>query len=148
MMPSIAVKYPGILGEKAIETVQDALMARVTPQVVPVMENKSDSLPESVKAGVGALVRDEKQVGVVLGATIAVLQKLKAALPVLVTVTILAGELVLPGAQEPKLILVAESVAIGAVPVPDKDAVCVPPPLLALSITETVPLNSAAEVAE
>ena len=73
----------------------------------------------------------------VLGETIAVLQNVSGAVPVLVTVTMLAA-LVVPGAKVAKLMLPGETPATGAVPVPDRDALCVPPPLLALSVTVSV----------
>jgi hypothetical protein len=45
-----------MFGEKATETVQLALIASVAPQVVPTTLNISASLPDKVKAAVGALV--------------------------------------------------------------------------------------------
>jgi hypothetical protein len=84
----------------------------------------------------------------VFGGTTAVLQKVSGALPLFVMVTRLAGELVLPGASEPKLMLPGRSDTRGAVPVPFRVAVCVPPPLLALSVTVSVCVWRPSAVAE
>ena len=73
----------------------------------------------------------------VLGATTAALQKVSGALPVSVTVTMLAA-LVVPGAVNGNWMLETERFTNGAVPVPFKVAVCVPPPLLASSVTVSV----------
>ncbi len=111
----VALKLEAVAGVKVAEIVQEALMARVEPQVV-VSANSLALVPPRV-----------------------MLVMFSVAVPVLVSVTLVAA-LVEPTAVLGKAMLVAERVALGAVllPVPLSAMVCGEP--LALSVRVMVAL--------